>query len=314
MTAVSPYFRRGERALRNPKLAWQYLVSSVSSRVETRFNYGLNYFAEDWDHLVVLDACRYDLFAEFAPRHSAYGLIDAVDAVYSNASCTPVWLSRTIGGTPPATLAEVRYVSCTPFITGVDTSHLADVEHVWRYAYDPDAGVTTPGAVTDAAIESYRADPSLRSVIHYVQPHAPFLHCVGKYDSRGDEDGGTQNIWHGLRDGTYDPADVWRDYGRNLLTVLDHVETLVRNLGGDVVVTSDHGNAFGEYGIYGHPRHVPIPPIRRVPWARTTGREDGSYEVRGVEEVSTGVGPEELKRGATDRRRDEQLEALGYKV
>lgn len=314
MADVSTLLQRGKRATQEPKVAWQYVVRSLSTRAEKRFNYGLNYFTEDWDHLVILDACRYDLFTQFAPHHPAYEHFDSVDSVYSNASCTPVWLERTFGGTPAGTLAEMRYISCTPFITTVDTEKLAEVRHVWKYAYDPDAGVTKPEAVTDAAIESYRDDPSLRSVVHYVQPHAPFLHCVGKYDSRGDEAGGTQNIWHGLRDGKYDATEIWQDYGQNLLTVLDHVETLVENLGGDIVIASDHGNAFGEYGIYGHPCHVAIPAIRRVPWARVVGSDAGTYEVLGIENVSTGIGPAELKRRAFDRERDEQLEALGYKV
>lgn len=35
---------------------------------------------------------------------------------------------------------------------------------------------------------------------------------------------------------------------------LDEVETVIENLLGKVVVTSDHGNGMGEWGVYAHPR------------------------------------------------------------
>jgi hypothetical protein len=85
--------------------------------------------------------------------------------------------------------------------------------------------------------------------------------------------------------------------------VLEEVEKIIRNSDGRIIVTSDHGNALGEWGFYGHPRHVPISSIRRVPWAETSGIGENNYEVKGKEKMTTEV--ENLSV-------EENLEALGY--
>lgn len=103
--------------------------------------------------------------------------------------------------------------------------------------------------------------------------------------------------------GEYDGREVWEDYGENLLTILDQAETVIRNVAGDVVVTSDHGNVMGGWGVYGHPEYVPLPIIKRVPWAEATGENLDEYEVLGVEKICTGLGEHDLR---------DNLQALGY--
>lgn len=45
------------------------------------------------------------------------------------------------------------------------------------------------------------------------------------------------------------------------------VSELLKNLSDKkVVITSDHGEAFGEWGIYGHPGGVYIKALTEVPW------------------------------------------------
>jgi hypothetical protein len=45
-----------------------------------------------------------------------------------------------------------------------------------------------------------------------------------------------------------------------------------------VAITADHGNLFGEWGLYGHPMHTPVPALLRVPWAETTARDRQTRE------------------------------------
>ncbi|WP_143165319.1 alkaline phosphatase family protein [Halobaculum gomorrense] len=85
-------------------------------------------------------------------------------------------------------------------------------------------------------------------------------------------------------------------------TVLDAVEVLLDNVKGKVAVTADHGNAVGEWGVYGHPAYVPVPAVKRVPWAVTSADGHGSYTV-----------DQEYRNETADADRDEFLEALGYK-
>jgi len=184
-----------------------------------------------------------------------------------------------------------------------------EIEHVWRYAHDPEAHVTRPEALTNAAVRSFRKSSAEKYIVHYVQPHAPFLHCVGKYDSVSDGAGGTQNIWDGLEEGEFKKNEVWGDYGQNLLTVLDNVLTLIEEFDGQIAITADHGNALGEFGYFGHPGHVPIPAIRKVPWATATGLSKENYDLKEREEVSTGSGEQDIKSELKDHLRD-----LGYVV
>ena len=45
-----------------------------------------------------------------------------------------------------------------------------------------------------------------------------------------------------------------------------------------VAITADHGEAFGEYGVYRHPLGVPHPQIKRVPWTITTAKDTETYD------------------------------------
>lgn len=295
----------GRVLLSDPAKAPRNCYDIGLSALGRRMNYGRRAHNHEWDILVILDACRYDLFETFGPKHEVYDRFESVEPVYSCASATPEWLAKTFEEAPDEFVAGTYYISSTGFIREVDADRLRGVDEVWDYAVDPEYGVTRPEAVTNAGIRAFREEEADRYVVHYVQPHAPFLHCPGKYDAVGNGGmGGTQNVWDGLQAGRFDRDEIWEDYGRNLLRVLDEVETLLRNVEGRVVVTADHGNAMGEWGIYGHPRDVPLPVIKRVPWAVAQGQGDHDYEVEDRESIATGLGEHDLR---------EHLRALGYR-
>jgi hypothetical protein len=44
------------------------------------------------------------------------------------------------------------------------------------------------------------------------------------------------------------------------------------------VITADHGNLLGEYGLYAHPAKVAVKKLRRVPWCRTTATDEEMHE------------------------------------
>jgi hypothetical protein len=48
---------------------------------------------------------------------------------------------------------------------------------------------------------------------------------------------------------------------------------------------------------------VPVPAVKRVPWAEARGADRHEYEVRGQEEVGTGLGEQSLR---------DNLKNLGY--
>ena len=91
----------------------------------------------------------------------------------------------------------------------------------------------------------------------------------------------------------------------DLRFVLDDIEILLNNLEADkVVITTDHGEAFGEYGVLGHKLGSLHPQIRKVPWVVTSAADNGTHEPTVEEPDNKKMSREKL---------DDQLEALGYK-
>jgi len=54
-------------------------------------------------------------------------------------------------------------------------------------------------------------------------------------------------------------------YRENLKWVLGNIADLVTTIDGAVVITADHGELLGEYGLHFH-TDLPLPQLRLVPW------------------------------------------------
>lgn len=55
-------------------------------------------------------------------------------------------------------------------------------------------------------------------------------------------------------------------YTENLKIALNSVKGILRRLDGKTIITSDHGEAFGEHNEWGHRTGVSIPSLVKVPW------------------------------------------------
>ena len=99
----------------------------------------------------------------------------------------------------------------------------------------------TPETVTNISLQAYHDSSAERFILHYLPPHAPFLHCTEKYSLKNKSWGGeSHDVWFGLQVGEFDEEDVWQDYGENRRTILDEVERMIQHVSGDVVITADH--------------------------------------------------------------------------
>lgn len=128
------------------------------------------------------------------------------------------------------------------------------------------------------------------------------------YKHENLDDGGEYGTtpWYAIRNGERSRSKVWDAYADNLRYALDSVETLIQNLGAErVVITSDHANCMGEFGVYGHPKYVPHPTLKRVSWAELTATDTGEYRPEYERPNEKG---DITESGVTDR-----LEAIGYK-
>lgn len=236
---------------------------------------------------------------------------------------TTEWAYRTFDGEH-----DLAYFSGNPFINSLEiplneltwgascdyawtaTDHIGDVIDVWKHGWDDELGTVPPESI-EAAFREH-GDPvgrRDRTILHYMQPHAPYLGRGGgtkltqirKGIDRHEETTANRDSVHrplsavgeairprlerflggnelAMKAGMWlelEPTSVVRAgvhetalgyYEENLRIVLEAVADLIPELDGTVVVTADHGEAFGEEGVWEHHIETHIPPLMEVPW------------------------------------------------
>jgi arylsulfatase A-like enzyme len=157
--------------------------------------------------------------------------------------------------------------------------------------------------VTERAIDVAREADHDRLIVHYMQPHHPFITTDLGEEIGADpfgREGHTTEV-DALRRGLISQEEFWSAYRANLEYVLEDVELLLSNLDAErVVVSSDHGDAVGEWGIYDHPAGFLHPSVTDVPWSVTTAKDRGTFE------------PTLEPSDEADSDVEERLKRLGY--
>jgi hypothetical protein len=264
-------------------------------------NSGTPIYEKEWDVLIVLDACRADLFAEVADE---YDYVESVETTTSVGSRSNEWMRENFASEFDEQISETALITGNPFSESVvDPSRFKLFDEVWKYAWDDDLGTIPPEPITDRAIDVGRELRPEKMILHYMQPHFPFIPCQEMDSGINLDNFGEvtqKDIWSVLERGKYNHREVWEAYRLNLRYILDHIQTLLENLDyGRVVITADHGNALGEFGFYGHPEGIPLKCLREVPWSSVRARDTGNYEP-------------DTKPGCGNSDVAQKLESLGY--
>lgn len=260
---------------------------------------GMSVYERDWDMLVLLDGCRTDTLAQVADEYDFLGDVERHTSVGSTSA---EWLENTFDSTHADEIGRTAYVTGNIYTDELLTDNkFHGLVEVWRTNWDGELGTVRPRCVTDAAIRTARKTNPDRLIVHYMQPHYPFLTRPDLAPGmRSDEAKG--NVWTQLRRGDITHNEVVDAYRDNLREVLEEVQLLLSNIDAThTVISADHGNAIGEWGVYGHPSGVPVPSVRDVPWALTSASDNKTYE------------PSRKKEDLdTDQSVEEKLAALGY--
>lgn len=322
-----------EKAINNPRLVLNklkisdiidYLSTPVMKSIfEARYGDGVDVMSRDWDNLIIIDACRYDTFEKF-------GSIEGdLNSIVSRGSGSDEYIENNFMG---------RQFYDTVYVTANAKSythlHDSNVFHNIYYTFDSEINATNenwlqsirPEVVRDAAISEVNKKPNKRFIIHFMQPHPPFLgqkatrlrehvrnHNVrfeqwDNVNTKSSQTDVIRNLVTAASHGYISNEDLYTVYVENLHIVLEKVKDIINEVEGKSVVTSDHGELLGlsnnlSSQKFGHGREIYTKDLRIVPW----------FEPKfGNRREITVDPPKNSQSPIDDNAVHEQLRALGY--
>lgn len=289
-------FSQIRRGLSRPQYVARELNRLYHRRLYTRpFNtQGVSIFEEDWDILVILDACRYDMFKEQSD------LEGTLEFRRSRGSNTVEFLSANFAAKD---LSDTVYVTANPQLyrhRDRINPNLHAVIDVWQEdGWDEEHKTVLPETMVEYTERIAREYPNKRIVSHFIQPHYPFLVDEIVFDDsevflQPDEPDCWNQIFTG--DIRVKKSSVWQAYRATLDRALPSVASLTKSLKGKTVITSDHGNMVGERSFpvpikdWGHPHGLYTKQLVKVPWLiiedsdrRTVNAEPRSKSQRDID-------------------------------
>lgn len=271
---------------------------------------------EDWDDLIILDGCRYDVFEDVAADHLS--LPGVLRCARSRGTGSPEFIEENYSG---ERFEDTVYVTANPYVEMLLEGQFAHIEHVWLNGWNDELETVEPERMVEETRRLREQYPNKRFIIHFMQPHHPFIgetrleedsgFTVLRSKVTGDEIPDDQFVWERLKRGELDREQVWEAYRSNLKRVLPAAEEIAKETNAKTVITSDHGNAFGERAspfptrIYGHGTSVRIPALVDVPW----------FEVEAeTRRKITSTNKRSTAKDAEDDVIEDRLESLGYRA
>jgi len=259
---------------------------------------------EDWDTLIILDACRFDIFKKVYKEY----LDGKLEKRISKGSCTAEWLVKTFPNK-----YDYTYISANPYINSYGLplnkcppcfkkyswnaiEHFSKIIDVWEFGYIKEFDTIHPREVNKAYLSN---KDNGKTIIHYMQPHQPYLSYSGisensymvklikdiylkfipkktlklimpyypwllKLFNKGHRPIKTMISTEAFKE--FGISKHYYYYEDNLRIVLRYISQLIEELNGRTIITSDHGEAFGDQGIWEHPLGIHIPILIEVPW------------------------------------------------
>jgi hypothetical protein len=233
------------------------------------------------------DYCEPALLVTGSPESTAevaaeYDFVGDVGELRSVGGHSREWMEHTFTEEYADEVAETLYVNANTASDRVlDPDDFLHLDEVWRDGWDDEHRTILAETVTDRTISLHRDLDPERTIVHYMQPHTPFIPFpeVGSRQVTGPGIEGEYGKHVPELAEEYSREELWEFHMENLRYVLDSVAVLLSNVDAErVVLSSDHGQALGEEGVWGHPRGAFVDTVRKVPWVVTSATDSGSYE------------------------------------
>jgi len=226
---------------------------------------------ENWGTLIILDACRYDIFKQLNR------IPGKLEEVLSPAHHTWPWLQRTFPDK-----YDWTYFSAHPYVNTVQTgqkwnaiNHFSSIIPIWRFAWSDKLGTVHPISVCSTV----KNIPYEKAMVHFIQPHGPWIGVTKWLNPWTLVDYTRTQLmgdWKAIVTKP-DPTFFRRCYKDNLRLVLRNITNYLPYFKKPIVITADHGELLGEKGMYLHgaveksKEHLPYPEwalefLKHVPW------------------------------------------------
>lgn len=241
-------------------------------------NQGEIFTDEDWDYLVILDAAHPEYFEQELELPGNY------ERRFSAASESSGFIESNF---LEKELHDTIYITANPHSTLIPDNVFYKIRNLLNEQWDAELGTVPPTAVVSTATEELDDHPDKRLILHFMQPHFPFIGEKGRgfdesaipNDGNIDKRPGGANPWSRLRRADdINIETVLAAYRENHAILQPHLEMFLNQTSGETVITADHSNLIGGRGFpipireYGHPPGYATPRLRSVPWLRVSTR------------------------------------------
>ncbi|MHA2123649.1 MAG: sulfatase-like hydrolase/transferase [Promethearchaeota archaeon] len=242
-----------------------YKIISVISKTKKE---GFSIFTEKWDNLIILDDCRYDFFRHLLPSIEIDGFLEKK---ISRGSHTVQFLKENF---KKKKYNDIVYLTANPIVNQLLHESFYRIISVWDEGWDKKYHTVLPEVMYEYALNAIKKYPNKKLIIHFMQPHFPSV----RYDLRKglvnkEQKTNLLKLYHGEIWKKYLLNTLIKGYLKSLKEVLLYVNKLINLLDGTIIITSDHGEAFGDrihplfpVKFYGHRINVKIPALLEIPW------------------------------------------------
>lgn len=305
---------------------WSFSFLLINKQFwKIRHNSKASILNHDWDNLLIFDACRYDDFCEIAPYDQ-----DRINPRQTVGSNTEQFLKKTFS---EEQLHDTVYITANPqFFKHWDDLNEPNVVFHDTVSvideWDADLGTVTPESVVKHARECHAKYPNKRLLIHFNQPHYPFIGSTAKSirEKTNKTIGGSAPMDHQTDDFEWSEEDrfpsyvdainagisrkrIRTAYRESIDQVIKRSQPLIDELPGKTVITADHGEHLGDrpvpFGgrLWGHPPGVRSTALCVVPWVE--------FDFDNRKGVTTD--PPQAQSPVDNQVVDQRLRALGYR-
>lgn len=221
---------------------------------------------DTWDYLIILDACRFDTFKKINT------IPGKLSKKTSKGTHTVEWSKKNFEGN---NCSDIIYISGNPQVSHYKVDRwqggnpFRKLVDLWVDDWSDNYGTVMPDVITKATIKEIEQNDrkDVRFIMHYLQPHYPF---VGKIKPKTPNPDNKSNIsyYRYVQKTEGSLQGVIKAYESNLEYILPYIEDLIKHIpkGKKIVVTADHGEVFGEWGIHSHPPYIYLNELVTVPY------------------------------------------------